>query len=107
MGTSVRLEKSLNGELDLSSLYFSEKAFEILKEWINLALSSNQKNYNTIKDDINKIDLELLPFLQKLNIKNAWEPITQSPSYKHFSKQFHRWFDALSIFKLLKFYTKS
>ena len=107
MGTSVRLEKSLNGELDLSSLYFSEKAFEILKEWINLALSSNQKNYNTIKDDINKIDLELLPFLQKLNIKNAWEPITKSPSYKHFSKQFHRWFDALSIFKLLKFYTKS
>ena len=107
MGTSVRLEKSLNGELDLASLYFSEEAFKVLKEWIDLALSSNQKKYNSIKNDINKIDSELLPFLQKLNIKNVWEPIIKSPSYHHFSKQFHRWFDALSIFKLLKFYTKS
>jgi len=107
MGTSARLKKSLNGELDLSSLYFSENAFKILKEWIDLALSSNKKDYSAIKDDINKIDSGLLPFLQKLNIKNAWDPITQSPSYNHFSKQFHRWFDALSIFKLLKFYTKS
>jgi len=107
MGTSMRLQKSLNGELNLSTLYFSESSFKILKKWIKLALSSDKKDYNALIKDINKIDSKLLPFLYKINFKKAWDSITLAPSYNHFSKQFHRWFDALSVFKLLKFYTKS
>ena len=107
MGTSMRLKKSLNGELDLSTLYFSESSFKILKKWIKLALSSDKKDYNALIKNINKIDSELLPFLDKINLKKAWDSIASAPSYNHFSKQFHRWFDALNIFKLLKFYTKS
>ena len=106
MGTSMRLQKSLNRELNLSTLYFSESSFKILRKWIKLALLSDKRDYNALVRDIKKIDLELLSFLHKINFKKAWNSIVSAPSYNHFSKQFHRWFDALSVFKLLKFYTR-
>jgi len=107
LGTSMRLQKSLAGELDLSTLYFSKDAYNILEKWIQLALSSKEKTYNTLKDNILRIDHDLLEFLNSINLKGAWESIVNSPSSNHFEKQFHRWFDGLSIFKLLKFYTYS
>ena len=107
LGTSMRLQKILDGELDLSSLYFSDFSYDILNNWITLALSSKDKKYNNLIIEIENINPSLLDFLSKINLEKAWEAIASSPSYDHFEKQFHRWFDALCIFKLLKFYTKS
>ena len=107
LGTSWRLEKSLKGELNLSSLYFSEKSYHILREWISLALESRKLDQKDMKDKITKIDKSLLKFLNDINFKNAWKSINNAPTNHHFIKQFHRWFDGLCVFKLLKFYTKS
>jgi len=107
LGTSMRLQKSLRGELDLSSLYFSEHAYALLEKWIKLALSSRQVTYDSLEEKILLIDDHLLEFLRSINLKGAWGSIVSAPSESHFEKQFHRWFDALSIFKLLKFYTNS
>ena len=107
LGTSMRLQKSLRGELDLSSLYFSEHAYALLEKWIKLALSSRQMTYDSLEEKILLIDDHLLEFLRSINLQGAWGSIVSAPSENHFEKQFHRWFDALSIFKLLKFYTNS
>jgi len=107
LGTSMRLQKSLNGELDLSSLYFSDHAYALLEKWITLALSSRQMTYESLEKKILLIDDHLLEFLRSINLQGAWGSIISAPSVNHFEKQFHRWFDALSIFKLLKFYTNS
>ena len=107
LGTSRRLEKALEGELDLSSLYFSEKSYNILTQWISLALKSRNLDIVDIKNKITNIDKNLLKFLNDINLDNAWKAINDAPTNNHFIKQFHRWFDGLCVFKLLKFYTKS
>ena len=107
LGTSWRLEKSLKDELDLSSLYFSKKSYNILTQWISLALASRSVNLQDMKNKITSIDKNLLKFLNEINLDNAWEAINNAPTNNHFIKQFHRWFDGLCVFKLLKFYTKS
>tara|TARA_X000001036_G_scaffold220296_1_gene206203 strand:+ start:3307 stop:4431 length:1125 start_codon:yes stop_codon:yes gene_type:complete len=107
LGTSVRLQKTLNGELDISTLYFSDDAYSILSAWIQLALSSEERTYSELKDHIISINSSLIDFLNTINLKAAWGSIIEAPSSEHFVKQFHRWFDGLNIFKLLKFYTNS
>ena len=107
LGTSMRLQKSLNGELDFTTLYFSKSAYSVLGQWIKLALISRETDYNSLRSNIINIDPDLLDFLDTINLKKAWRSIINSPSPHHFEKQFHRWFDGLSVFKLLKFYTKS
>jgi len=107
LGTSRRLEKALKGELDLSSLYFSEKSYNILTQWISLALDSRSIDLVDVKNKITNIDKNLLKFLNDINLDNAWKAINDAPTNNHFIKQFHRWFDGLCVFKLLKFYTKS
>ena len=103
----MEVRKSLKGELDLSSLYFSKNSYHILREWISLALTSRNIDRTDMKDKITKIDKSLLKFLNDINFKNAWKSINNAPTNHHFIKQFHRWFDGLCVFKLLKFYTKS
>ena len=105
LGTSTRLKKSLDGELDINTLYYSSKSFEILYLWIETALNSEAASYQEIVKKCNEIDLNLSEILISLNFEKAWEGIIDTPSYQHFEKQFHRWFDAFKTFKLLKYYS--
>ena len=105
LGTSSRLLKCINGELKIKSLYYTKRAFEILKEWLTLALNSQSKPYLEITMKCNLIDEKLIKFLEQYNFNNAWDAINESPTSKHFEQQFHRWFDAFKTFKLLKYYS--
>ena len=95
----------MDGELDINSLYYSSKSFKILSGWINTALAAKEKSYLLILEECDKIDSNLPELLIKLNFKKAWNGIINAPSYNHFEKQFHRWFDAFKTLKLLKYYS--
>ena len=105
LGTSTRLKKCLDGELDINSLYYSSKSFKILSRWIDTALAAREKSYLLILEECYKIDSNLPELLIKLNFKKSWNGIINAPSYNHFEKQFHRWFDAFKTLKLLKYYS--
>jgi len=105
LGTSTRLKKCLDGELDINSLYYSPKAFTILSKWIETALVSQNKSYFFLLEKCSTIDPDLSGFLVDLNFKKAWKGIINAPSNNHFIKQFHRWFDAFKTLKLLKYYS--
>jgi len=105
LGTSTRLLKCINGELKIKSLYYTKRAFEILKQWLDLILNSQSKSYSEITMKCNLIDEKLINFLEQYNFNNAWDAINESPTSKHFEQQFHRWFDAFKTFKLLKYYS--
>ena len=105
LGTSTRLKKCLDGELDINSLYYSSKAFNILSKWIDTALVGNEKSYLLILEESSQIDSNLPDLLIELNLKKAWEGIINAPSDTHFRQQFHRWFDAFKTLKLLKYYS--
>ena len=105
LGTSTRLKKCLDGELDINSLYYSSKAFKILSKWIDTALATKEKSYLLLLGECDKINSDLPDLLIKLNLKKAWCGIINAPSYNHFEKQFHRWFDAFKTLKLLKYYS--
>ena len=105
LGTSTRLKKCLDGDLDINSLYYSSKAFKILSQWINTALKSKDKPYSLISEECRDIDSNLPDLLLELNFQKAWDGIIKAPSYDHFKEQFHRWFDAFKTLKLLKYYS--
>ena len=105
LGTSTRLKKCLDGELDMKSFYYSSIAFDILSRWLSLALSSQEKDCNSILNNASKINLELKNFLIDQNISKSWDSIISAPSNKHFINQFHRWFDGFKTLKLLKFFS--
>ena len=83
--------------------HFSDHAYALLEKWITLALSSRQMTYESLEEKIVLVDDHLLEFLRSINLQGAWGSIISAPSVNHFEKQFHRWFDALSIFKLSSF----
>ena len=105
LGTSSRLKKCIDGSLDIKSFYYSDIAFNILEKWITLALSSIEKDCESILKSTLKINSELKIFLIEQNIDKSWEAIRSSPSPEHFKNQFHRWFDGLKTLKLLKFFS--
>ena len=105
LGTSTRMKKCLEGELHISDLHYSDESYQILRNWIDLALSSNQKNSVDILKKCKDIHSDLPGFLIEYNFSKAWDGILKSPSDIHFVKQFHRWFDAFKTFKLLKIFS--
>ena len=98
----MRMKKCINGELSIDELRYSERSYTILKRWIDLALDSQMKSSQSILERSLSIDSKLPSFLEKYNFSGSWEGIKDSPSERHFTSQFHRWFDAFKTFKLLK-----
>ena len=105
LGTSTRLKQCLDGDLNIDSLNYSSKSFNILSEWINTGLGGQEKSYSVMLKECNRIDINLSEILINHNFEKAWKGIINAPSYSHFEKQFHRWFDAFKTLKLLKYYS--
>lgn len=105
LGTSTRLQKSLDGELDINSLYYSLNSYRILSKLITSTLDSQNKSYKEVLNSCYLIDSKLPDILKKFNFKKAWAGINNAPTNKHFINQFHRWFDAFKTLKLLKYYS--
>ncbi len=105
LGTGTRLKQALDG-FRLDQLYYSDRAFAVLKIWLELGLSSWNKPAESLLEDCMKLDANLVPFLERHKIRQSWKGLCRSaPSEQHFQKQFHRWFDAFKTMRLLKYFS--
>lgn len=105
LGTGFRMNQAKNG-FDLNTLNYTDDSFAILKDWIILGVGSRNISVEIILSKSEKIHLELPVFLKNEKIESIWKGLQKSsPSEKHFEKQFHRWFDALKTFRLLKYFS--
>ena len=102
LGTSVRMRKCIDGELSINDLRYNENAYQILKDWLELALKSQDKTSQYILNQSKLIHIDLPTFLDKYNFSDSWCGLNVASNKKHFINQFHRWFDAFKTFKLLK-----
>ena len=105
LGTGFRMEQIQKG-LDIHSLYYSEEAFLLLANWINLGSNAWEMALSTLYRKSTDLNPNLTDFLHDEGIEDVWSNLqTNAPSKFHFSKQFHRWFDGLKTIRLLKRFT--
>ena len=106
LGTGFRMEQIHNG-FDVNTLYYSDEAFHLLSNWINLGSNAWKTKLSRLNTKTSAINPNLTDFLQKEGIKDIWSNLqTNAPSEYHFSKQFHCWFDGLKTIRLLKYFTE-
>jgi len=104
LGTGFRMSQAKKGE-DLGELAYPNEAFEILKEWLSIAMGGYTIDVNQIMFSVQKVCPTLQDFLSNENIEDIWDLLRESsPTEIHFQKQFHRWFDALKTHRLLNRY---
>ena len=104
LGTGFRMSQAKKGE-DLGELAYPNEAFEILKEWLSIAMGGYTIDVNQIMFSVQKVCPTLQDFLRNENIEDIWDSLRESsPTEIHFQKQFHRWFDALKTHRLLNRY---
>ena len=97
-----QIQKGLN----IHSLYYSEEAFFLLENWINLGSNAWKMALSTLNGKITDLNPNLSDFLHDEGIEDVWVNLqNNTPSKFHFSKQFHRWFDGLKTIRLLKRFT--
>ncbi len=105
LGTGIRMKQALEG-FNLQRLFYSDMAFEVLKNLLLLAESSERSTLEQFLSDCELIDTGLPEFITGENIPTVWEGLQRSsPSRNHFILQFHRWFDGLKTMRLLKYYS--
>ena len=105
LGTGFRMSQAKKGE-DLGELAYPNEAFEILKEWLSIAMGGYTIDVNQIMFSVQKLNPLLHDYLLEENINVIWNSLRESsPSEAHFQKQFHRWFDALKTHRLLNQYS--
>ena len=106
LGTGFRMKQIQNG-FDVYTLYYSDKAFHVLSNWIKLGSNAWKMELSMLTKKTSAINPNLTDLLQKERIEDVWSNIqTNAPSKYHFSKQFHRWFDGLKTIRLLKHFTE-
>ena len=105
LGTGFRMKQAQDG-FDLNTLYYSDAAFQILKELIDLGSNAWEIELSLLKKNTSAIHPHLTDFLLQEGIEDVWMNLQRNASSKsHFSKQFHRWFDGLKTIRLLKIFT--
>ena len=105
LGTGFRMQQIQKG-LDINTLYYSDKIFLILSEWLKLGNSAWKVELSIILQKAKNIDPKLEVFLQNEGIEKIWYKLqSNAPSKSHFTEQFHRWFDGLKTIRLLKYFT--
>ena len=90
----------------INDLYYSERAFILLKKWIDLGISSWETNVVELIEKSTKINKNLKEFIINEGIEKIWKNLqSSSPTEKHFIEQFHRWFDNLKTIRFLKIFS--
>ena len=106
LGTGFRMKQMQDG-FDMNTLYYSDKAFYLLSNWIDIGSNAWKLDLSLLNKKTSAIHPNLTDFLQQEGIKDVWTNLQKNaPSEYHFSKQFHRWFDGLKTIRLLKYFTK-
>ncbi|SVD69197.1 uncharacterized protein METZ01_LOCUS422051, partial [marine metagenome] len=107
LGTGFRMKQAQEG-FDFNTLYYSDTAFQILKELIDLGSNAWGVEFSLLKKNTSTIHPNLTDFLLQEGIENIWMNLQRNATSKlHFSEQFHRWFDGLKTIRLLKIITKN
>jgi hypothetical protein len=105
LGTGFRMSQVVNG-FEIRSLEYSEIAFRILRNWIQVATEYFQSDIDDLMIGCNKIHEEFPEFIQSLQIETVWDGINKSaPTSDHFALQFQRWFDGLKSIHLLRHFS--
>ena len=106
LGTGFRMAQAMEG-FNINNLYYSNKSFILLKEWIQLGINSWKIDFYQLLKNIDEKNIYLKQFLLKEGIEKIWQNLqASSPTKKHFTHQFHRWFDGLKTIRFLKYFTK-
>ena len=105
LGTGFRMVQVKRG-FKIKSLYYSKYAFTLLQRWITLGTAAWKMSLFELLEKTGAKNKELKIFLIKEGIENIWENLQlSSPTEKHFTRQFHRWFDCLKTIRFLKHFT--
>jgi len=106
LGTGFRMKQAQNG-FNINTLYYSDTAFHLLSNWLDLGSNAWEMELSLIKTKASAIHLNLIDFLQQEGIEDIWINLQMNaPSKIHFSKQFHRWFDGLKTIRFLKHFSE-
>jgi len=106
LGTGFRMKQAMEG-FNINNLYYSNKSFILLEEWIQLGINSWGINLYQILKKIEQKNISLKQFLLIEGIEKIWGNLqSSSPTKNHFKHQFHRWFDGLKTIRFLKYFTK-
>ena len=106
LGTGFRMAQAMEG-FNINSLYYSNKSFILLKEWIQLGINSWKIDFYHLLKIIDEKNIYLKQFLLKEGIEKIWKNLqASSPTKIHYTHQFHRWFDGLKTIRFLKYFTK-
>ena len=105
LGTGFRMKQVQDG-FDMNTLYYSDKAFYLLSNWIDIGSNAWKLELSLLNKKTSAINPNLTDFLQQEGIEDIWSNLQNNASSEyHFSKQFHRWFDGLKTIRLLKHFT--
>ena len=105
LGTGFRMVQVQQG-FDINSLYYSNQAFTLLRQWIALGTNGWKISLVQLLEHAGSQNKRLKNFLLQEGIENIWTNLqSSSPSENHFTKQFHRWFDGLKTIRFLKHFT--
>jgi len=106
LGTGYRMKQAQNG-FNFESLYYSEVAFQLLSEWINLGSTAFQIKLSQLRRNIFSIHPNLTDYLLKEGIADVWDKLQENTSSEiHLANQFHRWFDGLKTIRFLRHFSK-
>ena len=105
LGTGFRMKQVQDG-FDMKTLYYSDKAFHLLSNWIDMGSNAWKIELVLLNKKTSAINPCLPDFLQQMGIEAIWANLqSNTPSKSHFTEQFHRWFDGLKTIRLLKHFT--
>ena len=104
--TQNKMTLLIKNGFDLNSHYYSDKAFHLLSNWLNLGSNAWKMELSLLYKKTTTINPSLTDFLQQEGIEAIWTNLQINvPSEFHFTEQFHRWFDGLKTIRLLKYFT--
>jgi len=106
LGTGFRM-KHYNKEQSFSDLYYPDQAYKSLNNIYKYIQNFWQNTNKELSKNKFINDGKLEQYLRELNFKQKITMLkTTSLNKKQFINQFHKWFDNLKIYKLLKLYGK-
>ena len=105
LGTGFRMKQIQDG-LDVNTLYYSDKSFHLLSNWIDLGSNAWKMELSLLNKKTSAINPSLTNFLKREGIEDIWSNLQTNVALEfHFFNQFHRWFDGLKTIRFLKYFS--
>jgi hypothetical protein len=100
IGTGCHVKNAV--ESNIPQLAPAPESFLVLKEWLEKVIRNNQISAEKLISKANDLNPLFGEYLDSRSFATAWERIKKnSASEKNLLKQFHTWFDAFKIMRIL------